>query len=63
MTKFKTSVKYLTQGELAVKIRESMASMAKIRLEMTVGKVKNVRQLFNLRKQLAILKTYEKLSR
>lgn len=59
MIKFKKDHKHLTKPELQAKIRELNAKIVKMRLEMKVGKIKNLRSVFNARKQLAILKTYE----
>lgn len=59
MTKFKNQVKNLNQEELAARAREMQKQLAKTKLELKIGKVRNNRQLFILRKQLAIIKTYE----
>ena len=59
MIKFKKDHKHLTKPELQAKIRELNSKIIKTRLELKIGKVKNLRSVFNMRKQLAILKTYE----
>jgi ribosomal protein L29 len=47
----------MTAGELEVKAREVAGQIQKQRLERVVGRVKNTREVFNLRKQLARIKT------
>lgn len=55
MTKFKAQVKILTPEELGVKARELTALVARARIER--------KPTYKLRKQLAIVKTYENTKR
>ena len=55
MIKFKSQVKILTANELAVKVRELAAQIALARVEK--------KPTLKLRKQLAIVKTYENAKR
>lgn len=47
----------LSQGELLAKVKELNKDLDKKRLDKGVGRLKNTRQLFNLRKELARVKT------
>ena len=55
MIKYKSQVKILTREELAVKVRELAAQIARARVEK--------KPTLKLRKQLAIVKTYENTKR
>lgn len=63
MTKFKKSVQDLTTAELAVKASGLVEEIAKLRLELATGRLQNKRKMFILRKQLAIVKSYENSKR
>lgn len=54
---FKTKTRALTPAELVVRAGELESQIIKTRLEMAVRKVKNLRQVFHLRKQLAVVKS------
>lgn len=56
--KYLSQVKNLSKAELVKKASELFAQINKLRLEKTVGKTRNVRQGYILRKQLAIVKTF-----
>ena len=47
----------MTISELASQAKQITTEITKKRLEKIVGRVKNVREIFNLRKQLARIKT------
>jgi ribosomal protein L29 len=47
----------MTVSELASQAKQIASGITKKRLEKSVGRVKNVREIFNLRKQLARIKT------
>jgi len=55
--KVKQILNKLTAPELAAKVADLRGQIAKLRLEKFTGKNRNVRQVFNLRKQLAITQT------
>jgi ribosomal protein L29 len=55
--KYTKTVTNLSAGELAVKVTDLERQIAKIRLEKNIGKNRNLRQGFILRKQLAVVKT------
>lgn len=59
MIKFKKEHKHLTKPELQAKIRELDTKIIRTRLELSLKKIKNLRSVFNMRKELAVLKTYE----
>ena len=63
MTKFKKRVRDLTTAELTVKASELVEEIAKLRLELATGRLQNKRKVFILRKQLAIVKSYENSKR
>lgn len=54
---FKTKTRALTPAELVARATELESQITKTRLEMAVHKVKNLRQVFHLRKQLAVIKS------
>ena len=47
----------LTSGELIVKSRELADQIQKKKLELPIGRLKNTREVFHLRKMLARVKT------
>jgi ribosomal protein L29 len=47
----------MTVSELTSQAKQIASEITKKRLEKSVGRVKNVREIFNLRKQLARIKT------
>jgi len=47
----------MTVSELVIKVRDLAGKIQKQKLEMSVGRVKNTREGFELRKQLARVKT------
>jgi ribosomal protein L29 len=51
------SLKDMSSVELASKSQQLMADISKKKLEKTVGRLKNTRQIFMLRKELARVKT------
>lgn len=55
--KYLSQVKHLSKPELIKKASELFAQINKLRLEKSIGKTRNVRQGYILRKQLAIVKT------
>mgnify|MGYP001583982643 FL=1 len=63
MTKMKKNYVNLSPAELAAEVTKLRQQIAKAKLDLTVGKLKNVRQIFNLRKQLAVVYSYAKRSR
>lgn len=56
--KEKALLKNLTAVELAAKARQLTADLVKARAELAAGRSKNTSLVANLRKQLAIVKTY-----
>ena len=54
---FKKQLIGLTGPELKIKARDIYSQIAKSRLELAAGKLPNKRTVFNLRKQLAIIKS------
>ena len=63
MTKMKKNYVNLSPAELAAEATKLRQQISKARLDLTVGRAKNVRQIFNLRKQLAVVYSYAKRSR
>ena len=63
MTKMKKNYVNLSPAELAAEVVKLRQQISKAKLDLTVGKLKNVRQIFNLRKQLAVVYSYAKRSR
>lgn len=63
MTKMKKNYVNLSPAELAAEATKLRQQISKAKLDLTVGKLKNVRQIFNLRKQLAVVYSYAKRSR
>lgn len=61
--KIKQQFKNLTKAELTAKIGELSGQITQARLDKALGKLKNLRLIFNLRKLVAMAKTYEKLYR
>ena len=61
--KIKQQLKNLNKAELATKIEDLKKQIATARLDRALGKLKNNRLIFNLRKQMAMAKTYENNSR
>jgi ribosomal protein L29 len=55
--KFTSTANKLSEGELTTQARELRAKIAKLRLERFVGKSRNVREVFTLRKHLSIINT------
>lgn len=56
-TDFKGKIVVLTKGELGTRAGELVTQITKNRLEMQSKKVKNLRSTYQLRKQLALVKT------
>lgn len=63
MTKIKKNYLNLSSAELAAEATKLRQQIAKAKLDLTVGKLKNFRQVFNLRKQLAVIYSYAKRGR
>lgn len=61
--KIKQQLKNLNKAELATKIGDLKKQIATAQLDRALGKLKNNRLIFNLRKQMAMAKTYENNSR
>lgn len=57
----KIVLKSLSKPELQEKASKLRAEIDLTRLEIKIGRVKNVRKVFNLRKELAKVLTYENL--
>lgn len=57
INEFKKQLIGLTGPELRVKARGIYSQISKSRLELRAGKLPNKRAVFNLRKQLAIIKS------
>lgn len=53
---FINNAKALAPAQLVVRARELAGQIAKTRLEIRAGKTKNLRQVFGMRKQLAVIK-------
>lgn len=51
----------MTETELAVKVKQLNLDIQKKRLEKAVGRLKNMREIFGLRKELARVKTIIKV--
>lgn len=62
---FKKQLLGLNAQELTAKAREITSLIAKNKLELAAGKLQNKRAVFNLRKQVSIIKTkiYESTKR
>ncbi len=58
MTKIKKNYINLSASELATEAKKISEQIAKVHLDLMTGKAKNTRQVFNLRKQLAVVKSY-----
>jgi ribosomal protein L29 len=56
-SEFKKKAKSMSQAELAMKAKGLAADLTKSRLERTVGRSRNLRAGFNMRKQIALIKT------
>jgi len=63
MTKIKKNYVNLSLAELTAEAAKLRQQITKAKLDLTVGKLKNLRQIFNLRKQLAVIYSYAKRSR
>ena len=63
MTKMKKNYINLNASELTVEAAKLRQQIIKARLDLSVDKLKNLRQIFNLRKQLAVIYSYAKRSR
>lgn len=59
--KIKQQLKNLSKPELAVKITDWSVQINKARLDKALGKLKNLKLIYNLRKQISVAKTYENL--
>jgi ribosomal protein L29 len=57
-TKVILPLKDMTVAELTAKSRQLFADISKKKLEKTVGRLKNTREIFSLRKELARVKTF-----
>jgi ribosomal protein L29 len=55
--KYLKTIKNLSEEELAQKAKDLSLAITKGRLEKNTGKNRNLRSTFNLRKQLAMVKT------
>jgi ribosomal protein L29 len=51
-------LKNMTVAELSSKAKQLSADITKKKLDKSVGRLKNVREIFNLRKELARVKTF-----
>ncbi len=58
MTKIKKNYKNLSATELTTEAKKLSEQIAKAQLDLVVGKLKNTRLIFNLRKSLAVIKSY-----
>ncbi|OGD09277.1 50S ribosomal protein L29 [Candidatus Amesbacteria bacterium RIFOXYB1_FULL_44_23] len=56
-TEVKISLADMTVTELISKSKQLYAEISKKKLEQKVGRLKNIREVFNLRKELARVKT------
>lgn len=63
MTKIKKNYINLNASELTVEATKLRQQIIKAKLDLSVEKLKNLRQIFNLRKQLAVVLSYAKHSR
>ncbi len=65
LKELKKQLEGLTPAELNTKARELSSLIAKNKLELAAGRIANKRTVFNMRKQLALIKTrmYESISR
>ncbi|MBI5358441.1 hypothetical protein HZB69_02315 [Candidatus Amesbacteria bacterium] len=54
---FKKQLIGLSISELSIKAKAIYSQIAQNKLELTTGKLVNKRAVFNLRKQLAVIKT------
>lgn len=59
MTKYKKITKTMSKAELAVEIKKLQDAIFRAKLDKMGGRNKNLRELFVLRKKLAIAKTYD----
>lgn len=57
MTDVKVSVSDMTMLELIAKSKQISSEIAKKKLDRSVGRLKNIREIFHLRKSLARVKT------
>jgi len=55
--KIKSQFTKLSVGELTLKLNDLKLRVQKLHLEKSVGKIRNVREGFILRKQVALIKT------
>jgi ribosomal protein L29 len=53
----KLSLSSMTEGELAAMVKQLISNITKKKMDMKVGRLKNVREVFSLRKQLARVNT------
>lgn len=58
MVRFKKKMAHITAAELAAEEARLKKAIAQARLDLASGKAKNTRLVFNLRGQLAIIKSY-----
>ena len=58
MTKLRKNYANLSQAELDSEAKKLRAQIVKAGTELAVGKLKNTRSMFNLRKVLAVVLTY-----
>jgi len=63
MTRIKKNYTNLNASELAVEATKLRQQIIKAKLDLSIEKLKNLRQIFNLRKQLAVVLSYAKRSR
>lgn len=59
MNKFKKTVQNLTAAELAVESKKLQDVILKAKIDKIAGRAKNLREVFILRKKLAIVKSYQ----
>jgi ribosomal protein L29 len=56
-SQFKKDIAFLNKAELETKALALASQIAKTRLQLAAGKVKNFKEVASLRKQLAVVKT------
>lgn len=56
-SQFKKDIAYLNKAELETKATALTSQIAKTRLQLAAGKVKNFNEVSSLRNQLAVVKT------
>lgn len=63
MTKLKKKYTNLSKAELAIEVTRLAKEITRAKVELASGKLKNTRHVFNLRTQLAIVKSYANYNR